>query len=220
MDAEEIADRTLGQLEELASPEQAAKDAAEVDAGMRHLGVPLPLARKTAKQLLKEHPEVRLAPWPMVRACWDTGCYDLRRTMAFYLERATLGDEAAPHLEHLLRHSGTWTLVDQLAMHVLPRADVPHPTLKAWVDDGDVWLCRGALLADMKALRSGDGNPGRWAALADGVLGRDDHAIASAIGSVLRETRRHRHDWVERFIQENKDRMSRLSLDEANRTDV
>ncbi len=217
MDLKSVVDSLLDKAQAAGSLERSEHDKDYLKSDLKHFGMTVPDARKTAKWLLAEHPDLRAEPWALVEACWDTGVYDLRSIMSFYLERATLGPEAAEHLERLLARCHTWALVDQLAVQVVPRAKPDYATMSRWAHHDDFWLRRAALLADLKELRAGKGNPGRWANLAKPNLSHDEVFIAKAIGWVLREIGKYRPDWTAQFVEANKAEMSALSIREATR---
>ncbi len=217
MSIDDVLGALLDKVAEMGSEERSEHDQAYLRSDLEHLGVSVPDARKIAKWLLAEYPEVRADPWALVHAAWATGIFDVRSVLSFYLERATLGDDATTHLERILRDSHTWALVDQMAIHVLPRAKPDYATLARWATDDDFWLRRAALLADLKELRAGKGNPGRWANLAKPNLAHEDEFIRKALGWVLREIAKVRPEWTEKFVTEHKDDLSALTLREATR---
>ena len=77
-------------------------------------------------------------------------------------------------IEYLLRHSGTWALVDGLAANVAgdlaERYGELAGRLDRWATDPDFWIRRSALLALLRPLRRGGGDFERFARYADAML--------------------------------------------------
>src|SRR5262249_40324870 len=107
-------------------------------------------------------------------------------------------------IEHLLRTSCTWALVDGLAVNVTgdlaERFSEVGPVLDRWAADEDFWLRRSALLALLRPLRAGDGDFERFSRYADAMLGEQEFFIRKGIGWVLREVAKRRPalvaDWL------------------------
>lgn len=204
-------------LSAVATPERAEYEKSYLKSDLEHLGATVPDARAASKWLLAEYPRLRAEPWPLVQACWDSGIYELRSTMGFYLERANLGRKGLERLESLCRRCHTWALIDQIAVHVVPRAKPPHSILTRWAVDDDFWIRRVALLCNLKELRAGRGRPDTWVHLAVPNLQHPEVFIRKAIGWVLREIGKKRPDWTADFIEDHRHHMAPLSIQEANR---
>lgn len=202
-------------LAAVATPERAEHEKGYLKSELEHLGATVPDARREAKRLAAAYPELLADPWPLVEACWATGIYELRSTMGFFLERADVDDVDA--LERVLRDCHTWALIDQLAVHVVPRAKPSNSRLRKWARDDDFWIRRTALLADLKRLRAGKGDLTLWASLAAPNLSDAEPFIQKAIGWVLREIAKKRPDWTAQYVAAHAAQLSALSLREATR---
>ncbi len=217
MDAGALVAGLRAAIEADATPERARHEKRYLKSDLEHLGAPVPHVRTVAARLARDHPEVAADPWPLVRACWDEGVYELRSCMAFFLERATVSRDDLPALEALLRDSHTWALVDPLAVQVLPRASPDPERLAAWAVDDDLWIRRAALLADLKRLRAGEGDPDAWARLAVPNLEHPEFFIRKALGWMLREVGKKRPEWTAAFVARHRDRLSALTVREGTR---
>src|SRR5204862_322679 len=73
------------------------------------------------------------------------------------------------------------------------RRDPEHagPVLDRWASDGDFWVRRAAILAELKPLRAGAAFD-RFARPADAMIDERELFIRKAIGRVLRETGKRR----------------------------
>jgi 3-methyladenine DNA glycosylase AlkD len=142
----------------------------------------------------------------MVQALWDRPLYECRQAAVLLLERTTrlLDPSDMTLIEHLLRTSHTWALVDGLAVNVTgdlaARFAEVGPVLDRWAADEDFWLRRSALLALLRPLRAGRGEFERFSRYADPMLGEQEFFVRKAIGWVLREIAKRRPalvaDWL------------------------
>jgi 3-methyladenine DNA glycosylase AlkD len=103
-----------------------------------------------------------------------------------------VGTGDLPLIERMLRESGTWALVDGLAVKMVGTLRERDPRVEAtferWARDDDVWMRRSALLAHLGELRRGDGDFETFSRYADAMLEEREFFIRKAIGWVLRET--------------------------------
>ncbi len=119
----------------------------------------------------------------------------------------------------MLRSSGTWALVDGLAVNVAGGLVERYPeltaTLDRWATDTDFWLRRSALLALLRPLRRGGGDFDRFARYADQMVTEREFFIRKAIGSVLRETAKTRPALVSAWLGPRVHRASGVTVREA-----
>jgi 3-methyladenine DNA glycosylase AlkD len=87
-------------------------------------------------------------------------------------------------------------------------------TLDRWARDGDFWVRRSSLLAELKPLKHGAPfEP--FARRADGMVDETEFFIRKAIGWVLRETSKTRPDEVYRWIATRTHRASGVTMREV-----
>jgi 3-methyladenine DNA glycosylase AlkD len=208
---------SIGPAAEAASWERKLRDdgtAARADGEKAYLkidldfaGTGVPAIRKMVAAWCRarpslDHDEVTV----MVQTLWASPLYECRQAAVLLLERTTrlLDPADVPMIEHLLRTSHTWALVDGVAVNVTgdlaERFTELGPVLDRWAADDDFWLRRSALLALLRPLRSGGGDFERFAHYADAMLGEREFFIRKAIGWVLREVAKRRPvlvaDWL------------------------
>jgi 3-methyladenine DNA glycosylase AlkD len=122
-------------------------------------------------------------------------------------------------LERLIRESRTWALVDGLAASVagplVERFPELGDELDRWADDGDFWIRRSALLANLLPLREGRGDFARFSRFADAMLDEKEFFVRKAIGWVLRDTSRRRPELVYEWLLPRAARASGVTLREA-----
>jgi len=159
-------------LRRLGSPKRAADEKRYLKSDMEFAGVAVPVMRSTVAAWTRErggldHDELTAT----ARALWDRPLFECRAVAVILLERNTrlLSPADTGLIEYLLRHSGTWALVDGLAANVAgvlaERYDLTS-TLDRWAADPDFWIRRSAMLALLRPLRrltpaarSPDGSP-------------------------------------------------------------
>lgn len=203
-------------------PARAASERAYLKSSLRFHGVSLPEIRRAAADFCRSHPGLtRLELRAVVDALYETDYHDLRSAGIAVLERRrelpTSTD--APWLIALVRRSGNWAHVDWLATKVVAAAVAEDPGLprrvRAWAKDPDLWVRRTALLVQHDALRSGGGDFALFAEIAAPMLSEKEFFIRKAVGWVPRETSRKRPHRTFRFLRENLERVSGLTLREG-----
>ena len=155
-------------------------------------------------------------------ALWDRPLFECKQAAVILLtdRRKLLGESDAAFVEHLLRTSGTWALVDGLAADVMGSLVERHPgllaTLDGWAADDDFWIRRSAMLALLVPLRRGEpANFERFARYADAMLEEREFFIRKAIGWVLRETGKRQPELVADWLAPRVGRASGVTMREA-----
>jgi 3-methyladenine DNA glycosylase AlkD len=206
------------------SPARAAGAKAYLKSELEFLGVDAAGLRATAREILDRHPELdhgRLVA--LVRALWQEPVYELKALGVALLERRPdlLGADDLGLIEELLRRSGTWALVDwictKVAAPIVARAPRADRVLERWSRDGDLWLRRASLLAQLPELRAGRGDFTLFARLASRMVDEREFFIRKAIGWVLRDVSRKRPQLAFAFLAEHIDRVSGLTLREGSK---
>jgi 3-methyladenine DNA glycosylase AlkD len=152
---------------------------------------------------------------------YETDVHELRAAAIGVLERKseTLVDRDLPWLIGLVRKSKSWAYVDWIAPKVIGDVIARDPPsrkrLVGWARDENFWVRRAALLAEHDALRNGGGDFALWSRLARPMLEEREFFIRKAIGWVLREVSKRRPELTYGFLRKNRDRVSRLSLQEG-----
>lgn len=208
-------------LRRLGDPERAASEKAYLKSDLEFAGVTVPVMRTAIAAWTKELGGLdhdRLTA--VVRALWPRPLYECRQSAVILLERNAklLGPADIELLEHLLRNSGTWALVDGLAANVAGVVAERHDltaTLDRWATDPDFWVRRSALLALLRPLRRGEGDFARFARYADAMLEEKEFFIRKAIGWVLREVAKKRPELVAAWLGPRVHRASGVTVREA-----
>jgi 3-methyladenine DNA glycosylase AlkD len=215
MSAQEIE----AELRAAGTPERAEHERRYLKSELEHYGVTVFGIRCIA--LAARRPADRGELLTLVDALWARPVHECRRAAVELLERDVglleAGDLAL--IERLLRESRTWALVDDLAANVagplVERRPELESTLDRWAADDDFWIRRSALLANLLALRRGEGDFERFGRYADAMLEEKEFFIRKAIGWVLRDTARKRPDLVFAWLEPRAGRASGVTVREA-----
>jgi 3-methyladenine DNA glycosylase AlkD len=201
---------------------RAERERAYLKSELEHYGVTVPAVRSVVKAAAVQHPDLsRDDLLKLVEALWAKPVHERRvaavELLGMYHERLRGQDIA--FLEHLLRESHTWALIDPLAASIVGRLTERYPELGAeldrWANDQDFWIRRTALLALLGPLRRGEGDFERFAGYADAMLGDKEFFIRKAIGWVLRETAKKRPNLVYTWLLPRASRASAVTIREA-----
>jgi 3-methyladenine DNA glycosylase AlkD len=204
------------------TPARAAAERAYLKSSMEFAGATVPDVRRIARALLPRRPAMaRDGLLAVVTGLWARPLFECRAAASMLLAdhaEALIPADAAL-LERLIRESGTWALVDELAPAVLGPLVERYPELTAvldrWAADGDFWVRRAALLSLLRPLRRGEGDFARFGRYADMMLAEREFFIRKAIGWVLRDTGRRRPDLVAAWLEPRIGQVSGVTLREA-----
>lgn len=209
-------------LKNLGRRERAEFEKGYLRSRLVHYGVRVPEIRKEVEswrirfEVAAHEDTVRAA-----EQMWGAEVHELRMAAAFLLQanEPSLEPSALELVERLLRESGTWALVDNLAVHtagpLLERSPGADRMVERWGSDEDFWMRRSALLVHLGPLRSGGGDWGRFTGLADRMLEEKEFFIRKAVGWCLRDAARLRPDMVYEWLLPRAERASGVTVREA-----
>jgi 3-methyladenine DNA glycosylase AlkD len=220
-----LASKLEYELRAAGDPERAAGAKAYLKSDLEFLGVAAKPLREVARGFLAEHPDIdRPALIALVMTLWKQPVFDLRAVAVALLERRTkdLVTSDLDLVEDLLRRSRTWALVDWLCTKLAAPLAEGDPAaaavvLERWSRDGDFWIRRSSLLAQLPALRAGGGDFALFASLASRMVGEKEFFIRKAIGWVLRDVSRKRPELTFGFLLEHIHEVSGLTFREGSK---
>jgi 3-methyladenine DNA glycosylase AlkD len=211
-------------LRQSPDPARAAQEKRYLKSPFQFIGVPVPKIRSIAKGFRKVHREI--AKETLWGICWDLWQGDVHEERALAM---TLLDEFSglidltdmPALQRMLRESVNWDQVDEIAVHlvgaVLRKDQRALESVRRWAKDDSFWIRRAALLSQLLLFREGAGDRALFYSLARDMMEEKEFFIRKAIGWVLRDISRMEPEEVARFVAENRERMSGVTLREATR---
>jgi 3-methyladenine DNA glycosylase AlkD len=217
----DVADRLEATLRAAGTPRRAEGEKAYLRSDLEFTGTLVSDTRAAVMALEGELALDHDRLLSLVDALWSRPVFERRLAAVILLQRhpRLIGTDDIPTVERLIRESATWALVDYLAVDVLGRLALaaPEPTARVmdrWAVDGDFWVRRASLLAELRAIRAG-GSLDRFLARAEPMLAEREFFVRKAIGWVLREAGRRRPQEVAAWLGPRTDRASGVTVREA-----
>src|SRR5215471_11613134 len=177
LDAAGLAAEMERRMRAAGTPARAAGTQAYLKSSLEFAGASVPEIRGIVRALVPRRarpPRGDLIA--LVTTLWARPVHECRMAAIMLLDdhHGCLDAGDAALVERLIRESGTWAYVDELAGSVMGRLVERFPGLAAvldrWAGDEDFWIRRSALLSLLLPLRRGDGDFDRFARYADAML--------------------------------------------------
>jgi 3-methyladenine DNA glycosylase AlkD len=223
-DPGEAAAEVAGALRAIGTPERAAQEQRYLKSELEFFGVTVPETRRVVKAAVRARPGLdpaAIVAWAV--ALWRVPVHERRMAAVELLMLAAprlIADDLAT-VERLLRESGTWALVDGLAVDVAGeialRDPQAWPVIDRWSADPDFWLRRSALLSLLRGIRAGRPELPRFTGYAEAMLAEREFFVRKAIGWVLREISKREPGWVATWTERHVAEMSGVTFREAVR---
>lgn len=210
-------------LRAAADPARAAGTQAYMKSDMPSLGVRVPEVRRIVRTAARELPPASLEDLtPTVLELWRNATCREERYAAIDLTglRVAAGEfSMLPVYEEIIRSGAWWDFVDGVS-HRLRGLLLAHgpemaAELRRWSKDGDFWIRRASITAQLGAKSATD-----TALLGDVILANladREFFIRKAIGWALRDYSATDPDWVRAFVDRHRAGLSPLSAAEALR---
>ena len=200
--------------------EQAQKMSKYMLNKFEYIGIKTPERRKIFKNFFKEYKNKEKIDWEFVNKCWENKYREFQYVAADYLknmkDKLTIDD--IPKLKQLVLEKSWWDTIDNLDMTIgalaLKDSNV-NKILLEWSLDENIWLRRIAI--DHQLLRKEKTNAELLEKILKNNLGQAEFFINKAIGWALRDYSKTNPEWVKNFIEENKEKMAKLSIKEASK---
>ena len=200
--------------------EQAQKMSKYMLNKFEYIGIKTPERRKIFKNFFKEYKNEEKIDWEFVNKCWENKYREFQYVAADFLknkkDKLTIDD--IPNLKQLILKKSWWDTIDNLDMTIgalaLKDSNV-NKILLEWSIDENIWLRRIAI--DHQLLRKEKTNTELLEKILKNNLGQAEFFINKAIGWALRDYSKTNPEWVKNFIEENKEKMAKLSIKEASK---
>ena len=200
--------------------EQAQKMSKYMLNKFEYIGIKTPERRKIFKNFFSKYKNEEKIDWEFVNKCWENKYREFQYIAADYLknmkDKLTIDD--IPKLKQLVLEKSWWDTIDNLDMTIgalaLKDSNV-NKILLEWSLDENIWLRRIAI--DHQLLRKEKTNTELLEKILKNNLGQAEFFINKAIGWALRDYSKTNPEWVKNFIEENKEKMAKLSIKEASK---
>ena len=200
--------------------EQAQKMSKYMLNKFEYIGIKTPERRKIFKNFFKEYKNEEKIDWEFVNKCWENKYREFQYVAADYLknmkDKLTIDD--IPKFKQLILKKSWWDTIDNLDMTIgalaLKDSNV-NKILLEWSLDENIWLRRIAI--DHQLLRKEKTNTELLEKILKNNLGQAEFFINKAIGWALRNYSKTNPERVKNFIEENKEKMAKLSIKEASK---
>jgi 3-methyladenine DNA glycosylase AlkD len=211
-------------LRAVGTAERAAQEKRYLKSELQFFGATVPEMRRVVTGAVRGYPGLDAAgmvAWAV--ALWGEPVHERRMAAVEILTLAAprLGAADLAVVERLVRESGTWALVDGLAVNVAGQIALGDPqswpVIDRWAVDMDFWVRRSALLAQLLGIRRGEPDLPRFTRYAEPMLAEREFFIRKAIGWVLREISKHDPAWVASWTELHLAEMSGVTFREAVR---
>lgn len=193
-------------LEPLADPARGADMSAYMRGRFPFLGIPAPARRAATRELLRDLGELDRG---FIRAAFGAEEREYQYVACDHIRRVGISDLELAH--RLVRTRSWWDTVDALARPIGANRD--EPVMRRWAVDGDLWVRRVAIIAQLGMGTATDAPLLGWTI--EQNLGSGEFFIDKAIGWALRDYARHDPAWVRSFLDATE--LSALSAREARR---
>ena len=207
----------------MGTPDRAQNEKRYLKSDLEFYGATVPAMRRVVRDAMRSQPLDHDDVIALADLLWSVPVHERRMAAVDVLEFRVglLGADDIVFVEHLLRESRTWALVDGLAISVVGQLVLVDPpaarALDRWIGDADFWIRRAALLALIAGIRAGTPDLSRIAEFSDALLEEREFFIRKAIGWLLRELAKKDPNWVVSFIEPRRDRASGLTVREATK---
>jgi 3-methyladenine DNA glycosylase AlkD len=209
---------------EVGTPARAKREQAYLKSDLRFYGASVPQIRRAGADFARAHPDLSRAELrAIVDALYASRWHEYRSVSIALLgrNRGLLRPTDLPWLGGLVRRSNTWAHVDWLAADVIGGVLEQYPAavkrLSVWAKDGNLWVRRSVLIAQIRVVEHGAVDFELFAEFAAGMLAEQEFSIRKAIGWALRDVSRRRPELVYGFLRAHRGQMSPLTLREGGK---
>lgn len=200
------------------------KQAKMLERYMRHqfkfYGLHTPTRRNCYHEFLKAEKQKGIIDWPLLNAAWQDPYREAQYFVCDYLIKMNkyLSFQEMPQIEYFVRSKQWWDTIDSL-IKPIGQLGLRDPRINqlmlTWSKDDDFWVRRVAI--EHQLLRKSKMNVALLEQILINNLDSNEFFINKAIGWALRDYSKTNPHWVKKFIQENADHLTNLSIKEASK---
>ena len=206
---------------EAANPDDAPAMQAYMKSEMPFYGVKSPVQKQINSKLLKEFPITTLDEYSrIIRELWNASYREERYTAIAFARshKKWCILEALPVYRMMIETGAWWDYVDTIAIHLIGDLLWKYPSdmkaeLHRWIRDEHLWIRRSAVLAQNRYKDETD--EGMLFDFCRLCMEEKTFWMRKAIGWALRDYSKTKPASVRQFVEENRERMSKVTLREA-----
>lgn len=207
-------------LEKSSDNDKAKEMSAYMKDKFNFLGIQTPQRKKITKLYFKDAKLTKLIDWKFVDYCWREDYREAQYLAIDYLK--TMEDflvlEDLERIKLLLINKSWWDTVDGFHRLIgnlgLKYSEVDEIMIE-WSLEENIWLRRIAINHQM--FRKEKMKEKLFEEILNNNLGQEEFFINKAIGWALRDYSKTNPEWVINFIDENKRKLSKLSIKEGSK---
>jgi len=155
-----------------------------------------------------------------IRRLWASSIRDCQYVAMdlFSKHEKKIGEEDLEFIRDLITTKSWWDTVDWLASHALGTYLLLYPAnrydiIEDWMASGQMWLQRSCIIHQLFYRQKTDKD--LLAALILEMVGSKEFFINKACGWALRQYSKSNSQWVEKFINENRQNLNNLTIKEG-----
>lgn len=210
-------------LQDAADPARGAGAQAYLKSEMPSLGVRVPEVRRIVATAAGESPPASLEElMGTVLELWREANFREERYAAIDLTGLRFAASELsmlPVYEEIIRSGAWWDLVDGVSHRLRALLQAHHQemaaVLRRWSTDGDFWIRRASITSQLGSKSATD--TALLANVIEANLDDREFFIRKAIGWALRDYSVTDPEWVRKFVEQHRGRLSALSVNEALR---
>ena len=226
MSAAQMIDDVRRELAVAGDPDRAPAMQAYMKSEMPYYGVRLPDVRRICRPIFAAHPIESAGAFDdtverlFVGATHREERYAALELAKHRLYRSFQTPDRLPLYRRMIIGGGWWDTVDDIAGNLIGPILLAHhtevrPIVLGWATDGNPWLRRTAIIAQLSAKQRTD--PTLLTQAIEANAGDTDFFIRKTIGWALRQYARTDPAWVHAFVDAREDQLSGLSKREARK---
>lgn len=207
-------------FEQNANSERAEKMAKYMKNHFKFYGIQTPERKKIYRDFIKQAKQDKSVNWELLKQCFDDDYREMQYFVMDYLVQMQqyLTFENCDRLYYFVKNKQWWDTIDgfdRIIGNIGLTDSRMDELMLQWSIDDDFWLRRIAI--DHQLLRKEKTNVKLLSQIIINNLEQTEFFINKAIGWSLREYSKTDSEWVREFINQNRDKMAKLSVREASK---
>lgn len=208
------------QLQDIADSQKSQQMSAYMLHQFNFLGVQAPERRVICKPFFTEMKKEKTINWDFVFQCWENPYREMQYVATDYLAlmKKNLSIDDISNLEKLVVQKSWWDSVNnfyKLYSEIALKFSETNNILIQYSSSDNIWLRRVAICHQL--LRKEKTDVLLLEQIILNNMGSNEFFINKAIGWALRDYSKTNPIWVKIFIENNKERLSKLSIREASK---